>query len=99
MAGLPNFAELHCRSSFSFLTGASQPAELVKRAHELGYRALALTDECSLAGVVRAYEAAKELEELHLIIGAEMRLAAAPPPVLLRPRSFPASASAAASLR
>src|SRR5689334_9120402 len=95
MAGLPDFAELHSRSCFSFLTGASQPAELVKRAHELGYRALALTDECSLAGVVRAYEAAKEVKDLHLVIGAEMRLAAAPPPVLLRPRSFsPAVASA-----
>jgi error-prone DNA polymerase len=60
--GLPDFAELHCRSNFSFLTGASQPAELVRRAQELGYRALAITDECSLAGVVRAYEALKELK-------------------------------------
>ncbi|HVL08948.1 MAG TPA: error-prone DNA polymerase, partial [Burkholderiaceae bacterium] len=60
--GLPDFAELHCRSNFSFLTGASQPAELVRRAHELGYRALAITDECSVAGVVRAYEAVKELK-------------------------------------
>ena len=60
--GLPDVAELHCRSNFSFLTGASQPAELVLRAQELGYRALALTDECSLAGVVRAHEAVKELK-------------------------------------
>ncbi|HEV8688803.1 MAG TPA: error-prone DNA polymerase [Ideonella sp.] len=89
--GLPDFAELHCRSSFSFLTGASQPAELVQRAHALGYRALALTDECSLAGIVRAYEAAKELE-FHLIVGAEMRLAAEPPQRLLRPRVFSSGA-------
>ena len=47
------YAELHCVSNFSFLRGASHPSELVTRAHELGYRALALTDECSMAGVVR----------------------------------------------
>jgi error-prone DNA polymerase len=74
---LPAYAELHCRSNFSFLTGASHPAELVAQAHALGYRALALTDECSLAGVVRAHEAAAEVG-LHLIIGAEMRLAPSP---------------------
>ncbi|HEV7431487.1 MAG TPA: PHP domain-containing protein, partial [Steroidobacteraceae bacterium] len=70
------YAELHCVSNFSFLRGASHPAELVTRAHELGYRALALSDECSLAGVVRAYEARRALPEesaLQLIIGAEFR--------------------------
>src|SRR5262245_26387476 len=72
--GLPAYAELHCRSNFSFLTGASHPEELVLRAHELGYTALAITDECSLAGVVRAHGEAKRLG-LHLIVGAEMRLA------------------------
>ena len=51
---LPAYAELHCRSNFSFLTAASHPEELVARAAELGYAALAITDECSLAGVVRA---------------------------------------------
>jgi error-prone DNA polymerase len=68
------YAELHCLSAFSFLRGASQPAELVARAAELGYTALAITDECSLAGVVRAYEAMRALPEgasLKLIIGAE----------------------------
>ena len=50
---LPRYAELHCRSNFSFLTGASHPGELVERARQLGYAALAITDECSLAGVVR----------------------------------------------
>ena len=72
--GLPAYAELHCRSNFSFLVGASHPEELVARAHELSYTALALTDECSLAGVVRAHAEAKRLK-LHLIVGAEMHLA------------------------
>ena len=73
---MTGYAELHCVSNFSFLRGASHPAELVTRAQELGYRALALTDECSLAGVVRAYEARRALPEgsaLQLIIGAEFR--------------------------
>ncbi len=70
---IPLYAELHCRSNFSFLTGASHPEELVQRAHDLGYTALAITDECSLAGVVRAHGEAKRLS-LHLLIGAEMRL-------------------------
>ncbi|TMH09527.1 MAG: DNA polymerase III subunit alpha, partial [Betaproteobacteria bacterium] len=70
---LPSYAELHCRSNFSFLCGASHPEELVERAVDLGYSALAITDECSLAGVVRAHLEAKELG-LHLIIGSEIRL-------------------------
>jgi error-prone DNA polymerase len=74
--GVPAYAELHCRSNFSFLTGASHPEELVARARELGYAALAITDECSLAGVVRAHGQAKRLG-LHLIVGTEMRLASA----------------------
>ena len=53
-----SYAELVCISNFSFLTGASHPQELVAQAAELGYRALALTDECSLAGIVRAHEEA-----------------------------------------
>ena len=60
-AGLPGYAELHCLSSFSFLRSASQPAELAERAHALGYAALAITDECSVAGVVRAHAALKSL--------------------------------------
>ena len=73
MIEFPGYAELHCRSNFSFLTGASHPAELVERAKALRYAALAITDECSLAGVVRAHVAAREAG-LHLIIGSEMRL-------------------------
>jgi error-prone DNA polymerase len=59
MASLPDYAELHCLSNFSFLRGASHPEELVEQAAVQGYTALALTDECSLAGVVRAHLAAK----------------------------------------
>ena len=68
------YAELHCVSNFTFLRGASHPAELVGRARELGYAALALTDECSLAGCVRAHAAARECG-LPLIIGSEFTLA------------------------
>jgi error-prone DNA polymerase len=69
----PQYAELHCLSNFSFLRGASHPHELVTQAVELGYRALALTDECSVAGVVRAHMAARE-RPLKFIVGAEFRL-------------------------
>src|SRR5881397_3189087 len=67
------YAELHCLTNFSFQRGASHPEELVARAKELGYSALAITDECSLAGVVRAHIEAKSCE-LPLIIGSEFRL-------------------------
>ncbi|MGH8239498.1 MAG: PHP domain-containing protein, partial [Steroidobacteraceae bacterium] len=66
------YAELHAVSNFSFLKGASQPAEMVARAIELGYTALAMTDECSVAGVVRGHEEAKK-HGFHLIVGSEMR--------------------------
>ena len=82
---LPDYAELHCLSNFSFLRGASHPEELIAQAVRQGYRALALTDECSLAGVVRAHQALKALEKspdfavdrknapiLQLLIGSEM---------------------------
>ncbi|HKW83986.1 MAG TPA: PHP domain-containing protein, partial [Burkholderiaceae bacterium] len=69
-AALPDYAELRCTSNFSFLRGASWPEELVERAKELGYTALAITDECSMAGVVRAHVAAKE-HRLRLIVGSQ----------------------------
>jgi error-prone DNA polymerase len=75
---LPAYAELHCRSNFSFLTGASHPQELVARAAQLGYTAIAITDECSVAGVVRAHEEAKRQAEagsaIQLIVGSEFTL-------------------------
>jgi error-prone DNA polymerase len=70
---LPDYAELHCLSNFSFQRGASHPQELVQRAHELGYAALAITDECSVAGVVRAHGEAKKLG-LKLLLGSEFAL-------------------------
>ena len=70
---LPSYSELHCLSNFTFLRGASHPEELVERAAALGYSALAITDECSLAGAVRAHLAAKQCG-LQLIVGAEFRL-------------------------
>ncbi len=76
------YAELHSLSNFTFLRGASHPEELVRQALDLGYRALALTDECSIAGIVRAHLAARECG-LPLIIGSEFTLADGPRLVLL----------------
>lgn len=67
------FAELHCKTHYSFLTGASSPEELVYRAKAQGYRALAITDECSVAGVVKAYKASAECG-LPIIIGSEFMI-------------------------
>jgi error-prone DNA polymerase len=67
------YAELHCLTNFSFLRGASHPDELVGQAAALNYAALAITDECSLAGIVRAWEAAKKVG-LGMIVGSEFRL-------------------------
>ncbi|MDI1273741.1 error-prone DNA polymerase [Polaromonas sp.] len=73
---LPDYAELHVLSNFSFQRGASHAEELVERAAGLGYRALAITDECSVAGVVRAHVAAKK-HGLQLLPGAEFFVQAA----------------------
>ena len=72
------YAELHCLTNFSFQRGASQPEELVARAYSLGYSALAITDECSVAGVVRAHLEAKK-RGLKLLLGAEFTLPALKP--------------------
>src|SRR5436309_52284 len=78
------YAELRCKTNFSFLIGAAHPDELVARAAELGYAALAVTDINSLAGVVRAHVAAKE-KGVKLIIGAEIIPADAPAVLLYAP--------------
>lgn len=78
LSALPHYAELRCCSNFSFLRGASHPEELVARAHALGYTALALTDECSMAGVVRAHVAAKS-HGLKLLVGSQFRVQAEAP--------------------
>lgn len=70
---LSPYAELLCASNFSFLHGASHPEELVERARALGYSALAITDECSLAGVVRAHLRARQTG-LPLLVGAQFSL-------------------------
>jgi error-prone DNA polymerase len=72
----PPFAELYCRSNFTFLVGASQPEDLVERAAAKMYSALALTDECSVSGVVRAHLEARECG-LHFIVGSEVLLSTA----------------------
>ncbi len=73
MTALPQYVELRCLSNFSFLRGASWPEELVARAKALGYGGLALTDECSLAGIVRAHVAAKE-HGLPLLVGSQFQV-------------------------
>lgn len=81
-AVLPAYVELHCLSAFSFQRGASMAIELFERAQQLGYSALAITDEGSLAGIVRALEASRKTG-LKLIVGSEVQLADGPKLVLL----------------
>ena len=71
---LPAYAELHCLSDFSFLRGAASAEELFERARHCGYAALAITDECSLAGIVRGLEASRATG-VKLIVGSEFVLA------------------------
>ena len=79
---LPAYAELHCLSAFSFQRGASIAPELFERAKQLGYTALAITDECSLAGIVRALEASERFD-VKLIVGSEIQVDGGPKLVLL----------------
>ena len=71
---LPAYAELHCLSDFSFLRGAASAEELFERAQRCGYEALAITDECSLAGIVRGLEASRATG-IKLVVGSEFVLA------------------------
>ncbi len=87
-ASVPAYAELWCLSNFSFLRGASRPEELVLQALKVGYSALALTDECSMAGIVRAHVAAKEAG-LKLIVGSQFKVACdAPFTLIVLARNF-----------
>ena len=79
---MSDYAELHCLSNFSFQRGASSAQELFERAARLGYRALAITDECTLAGIVRAWEASKKTG-IKLIVGSEVQVEKGPKLVLL----------------
>jgi len=78
----PGYAELHCLSNFSFQRGASSVDQLFERAKAMGYEALAITDECTLAGIVRAWQAS-EKHDVRLIVGAEFQVAQGPKLVLL----------------
>ncbi len=78
----PGYAELHCLSNFSFQRGASSVDQLFERAKAMGYDALAITDECTLAGIVRAWQAS-EKHDVRLIVGAEFQVAQGPKLVLL----------------
>jgi error-prone DNA polymerase len=73
VGALPPYAELQCITNFTFLRGASHPEEIVARAAELGYRAVAITDECSVGGIVKAHVEAKK-HGLHLIIGSQFQV-------------------------
>ncbi len=79
--GKMQYVELHCKSNFSFLTGASHPDELVEQADTLGYAGIALTDKASLAGIVRGHAPAKEAG-IQYIVGSELHPSDAPPMVL-----------------
>ena len=78
----PAYAELHCLSDFSFQRGAASAQQLFERAQACGYTALAITDECSMAGIVRAHEAAKRTG-LRLIVGSEIQVEDGPKLVFL----------------
>ena len=84
---LPGYAELDCLSNFSFLRGASHPHELVEQAAALRYRALALADECSLAGIVRAHVAAKE-SGIKLLVGSRFVLDDGPAELIILARTL-----------
>ncbi|WP_299440452.1 error-prone DNA polymerase [uncultured Rhodospira sp.] len=73
----PPYAELDVTTNFTFLRGASHPDELVVTAAALGLRAMAVTDRNTLAGVVRAWTAARDTG-LHLIVGCRLDLEDAP---------------------
>jgi len=75
---IPGYAELRCASNFTFLKGASKPEELIQRAKALGYAAIAMTDECSMAGIVRAHVAAKEAG-IKLLVGSQFKVAGKAP--------------------
>lgn len=70
---VPGYAALNVASNFTFLRGASHPEELVTEAARLNYKAIAITDECSVSGLVRAHVAAKDCG-IQLVIGASFRI-------------------------
>ena len=82
------YVELCCRTNYSFLEAASHPEELVARAARLGHASLAITDVNSLAGVVRAHAASRELRgegRWGVVCGARLRFEDSPPVVVWVP--------------
>src|SRR5262245_1244907 len=79
------YAELAVTTNFSFLRGASHPGELVERAQELGLTALGVADRNTVAGVVRAHVAAKEIGQ-KCLVGARLVFADHTPDILVYPR-------------
>jgi len=67
------YTELQVTTNFSFLRGASHPEEMVEQAVAFGYKKIAITDRNTLAGVVRAYAAAKD-KDLEIIVGCRLDL-------------------------
>src|SRR5579872_5412908 len=67
------YTELQVTSNFSFLRGASHPEELVKQAAAYGHHAIAITDRNTLAGIVRAHDAARKIG-IRLLPGCRLDL-------------------------
>jgi len=80
---IKKYAELRCRTNYSFLTGASHPHELIETAAKEGLSALAITDLNGVYGIPKAYLEAKKHSQLKLIVGAEVRVEEKPPLVFL----------------
>ncbi len=82
-----DYVELHCKTNFSFLEGASHADELIEQAANYGYRGLAVTDRNTLAGVVRGHTAARDWNKgaagkLQYIVGCELHPIDGPPLVV-----------------
>ena len=77
---MTRYAELHCHTNFSFLDGASHPHQLIERAAELGYEALAVTDHDGLYGAAR-FRLAAETTGLPTVYGVEVGMPRGAPPV------------------
>src|ERR1700730_14871298 len=82
---MTSYAELAVTTYFSFLRGASHPEELVTRAKELGLAGLGIADRNSVAGVVRAHQAAKEAG-LKFAPGTRLVFADGTPDILAYPQ-------------
>ena len=96
MTDAPDFAEMIAATNYSFLRGASHPADMVGHALALGHKAIGIADRNSVAGVVRAYKALKDAREdaaaqglgaidFRLIVGARLAFADGTPDIVAYP--------------